>query len=304
MRNIAILCLLLACTLPALAGTYRADEIPNVQRMDRRRYVSDPDGILSAGAVARIDSLCGALRERGVAEVAVAVVEDIASDDVFSFAYDLFSAWGVGREGRDDGLGILLVTKRREIRFVTGYGLEGVLPDALCKRIQMRYMLPAFREGDYDRGMTEGVEAVARLLAGDPADAENADDGRAGELPLWAILLVVGGVVVLPAVFSLAAFYRRRRCPRCRRFSLRLQSQETVRLARDYREVEYTFVCPHCGAEVRRRVRSQRGDRLGGGGGGPFIGGFGPGGGSFGGGSFGGGFGGGAFGGGGAGSKW
>lgn len=46
MRNIAILCLLLACALPALAGTYRADEIPNVQRMDRRRYVSDPDGIL------------------------------------------------------------------------------------------------------------------------------------------------------------------------------------------------------------------------------------------------------------------
>lgn len=47
MRNIAILCLLLACALPALAGTYRADEIPNVQRMAPARYVSDPDGILS-----------------------------------------------------------------------------------------------------------------------------------------------------------------------------------------------------------------------------------------------------------------
>ena len=55
MRNIAILCLLLACALPALAGTYRADEIPNVQCMDRRRYVSDPDGILSPAAVAHID---------------------------------------------------------------------------------------------------------------------------------------------------------------------------------------------------------------------------------------------------------
>ena len=62
MRNIAILCLLLACTLPALAGTYRADEIPNVQRMDRRRYVSDPDGILSPAAVAHIDSVCASLR--------------------------------------------------------------------------------------------------------------------------------------------------------------------------------------------------------------------------------------------------
>ena len=42
MRNIAILSLLLACAVRALAGTFRADEIPNVQRMDRRRYVSDP----------------------------------------------------------------------------------------------------------------------------------------------------------------------------------------------------------------------------------------------------------------------
>ena len=56
MRKIAILCLLLVGALPALAGSYRPDEIPNVQRMDRRRYVSNPDGILSAGAVARIDS--------------------------------------------------------------------------------------------------------------------------------------------------------------------------------------------------------------------------------------------------------
>lgn len=79
MRNIAILCLLLACALPALAGTYRADEIPNVQRMDRRRYVSDPDGILVACRRGQhIDSVCASLRERGLAQVAVVAVDDIA----------------------------------------------------------------------------------------------------------------------------------------------------------------------------------------------------------------------------------
>ena len=83
MRKIAILCLLLVGALPALAGSYRPDEIPNVQRMDRRRYVSNPDGILSAGAVARIDSLCASLRERGLAQVAVVAVDDIAGGDAF-----------------------------------------------------------------------------------------------------------------------------------------------------------------------------------------------------------------------------
>ena len=88
MRKIAILCLLLVGALPALAGSYRPDEIPNVQRMDRRRYVSNPDGILSAGAVARIDSLCASLRERGLAQVAVVAVDDIAGGDAFSFAVE------------------------------------------------------------------------------------------------------------------------------------------------------------------------------------------------------------------------
>ena len=170
MRNIAILCLLLACTLPALAGTYRADEIPNVQRMDRRRYVSDPDGILSPAAVAHIDSVCASLRERGLAQVAVVAVDDIAGGDTFSFAVDLFRSWGVGSAKSNNGLGILLVKDLREIRFVTGGGLEGILPDALCKRIQLNYMLPAFREGDYSAGMVAGVGAAATILEGGEVD--------------------------------------------------------------------------------------------------------------------------------------
>ena len=170
MRNIAILCLLLACALPALAGTYRADEIPNVQRMDRRRYVSDPDGILSPAAVAHIDSVCASLRERGLAQVAVVAVDDIAGGDTFSFAVDLFRSWGVGSAKSNNGLGILLVKDLREIRFVTGGGLEGILPDALCKRIQLNYMLPAFREGDYSAGMVAGVGAAATILEGGEVD--------------------------------------------------------------------------------------------------------------------------------------
>ena len=166
MRRFIILCLLLFASLAAQARSYRAEDIPNVQRADRTRYVSNPDGILSPGAVARIDSVCGALRDRAIAQVAVVAVDDIAGGDVFDFAVDLFTQWGVGRAENDNGLGILLVKDRREIRFVTGGGLEGVLPDAVCKRIQLKYMLPAFREGDYSRGMVAGVEAAAQLLEG------------------------------------------------------------------------------------------------------------------------------------------
>ncbi len=300
MRKIAILSLLLACALPALAGTYRADEIPNVQRMDRRRYVSDPDGILSAGAVARIDSVCASLRERGLAQVAVVAVDDIAGGDTFSFAVELFRDWGVGSAKSNNGLGILLVKDLREIRFVTGGGLEGILPDALCKRIQLNYMLPAFREGDYSAGMVAGVEAAATILEGGEVDLSG-DGGD--ELPAWMIFVIVVGFIVGPLGLVLVVYYARRRCPQCHKFTLRQDSRQVLSVTQNYRLVEYTYVCSNCGAVVRRRAKDLRDDNFGGGAGGGTIigGGFGRG---MGGGFGGGGFGGGSFGGGGAGSKW
>ena len=300
MRKIAILSLLLACALPALAGTYRADEIPNVQRMDRRRYVSDPDGILSAGAVARIDSVCASLRERGLAQVAVVAVDDIAGGDTFSFAVELFRDWGVGSAKSNNGLGILLVKDLREIRFVTGGGLEGILPDALCKRIQLNYMLPAFREGDYSAGMVAGVEAAATILEGGEVDLSG-DGGD--ELPAWMIFVIVVGFIVGPLGLVLVVYYARRRCPQCHKFTLRQDSRQVLSVTQNYRLVEYTYVCSNCGAVVRRRAKDLRDDNFGGGAGGGTIigGGFGRG---MGGGFGGGGFGGGSFGGGGAVSKW
>ena len=61
--------------------------------------------------------------------------------------------------------GILLVERLHEIRFVTGPGLEGVLPDALCKRIQLNFMLPYFREDNYDAGMVAGGRGRGRIAS-------------------------------------------------------------------------------------------------------------------------------------------
>ncbi len=301
MKRFPILLLALVATIAVVARPYRAEEIPNVQLADRTRYASNPDGILSAAAVTRIDSLCGALRARGIAQVAVVAVDDIAGDDVFDFAIDLFRKWGVGRAGDDNGLGILLVKDRHEIRFVTGEGLEGVLPDALCKRIQLEYMLPAFRLDDYDSGMVAGVQAVSNVLTGSELDT-GIPDSSDGEWPVGVILVFVLGIVGF--LFLLVwGNMRRRRCPRCRQYTLTQTGQRVVGLTKHYRTVEYTYVCSNCGQTVRRQERNVR-DDLYNGGGGPLIGGFGGGRGFGGGGSFGGGFGGGSFGGGGAGSRW
>ena len=303
MKRFFILLLLVFFYTAAEARPYSVEEIPNVQLSNRYKFTSNPDGILSQAAVARIDSICYDLRHRGIAQTAVVAVAEIDSDDVFEFAYELFSKWGVGSKS-NSGIGILLVEEAREIRFVTGYGVEGVLPDAICKRIQTQYMLPCFRNGDYSSGMVAGVEAIRSVLNGSELDAGGNDDYiSSDDEPVVGIiaffaLMMIGGMVIL-----YLAIRASQRCPNCKEIALQKDSAKVI--SRDFGATTYedTYICAKCGTVVKRKRQDYDSSHNNRGGGGPIImggGGFGRGGG----GSFGGGWGGGSFGGGGAGSRW
>ena len=303
MKRFFILLLLVFFYTAAEARPYKVEEIPNVQLSNRYKFTSNPDGILSQAAVARIDSICYDLRHRGIAQTAVVAVAEIDSDDVFEFAYELFSKWGVGSKS-NSGIGILLVEEAREIRFVTGYGVEGALPDAICKRIQTQSMLPYFRNGDYSSGMVAGVEAIRSVLNGSQLDAGGNDDYIASEEePVFGIiaffaLMMIGGMVVL-----YLAIRASQRCPNCKEIALQKDSARVI--SRNFGATTYedTYICAKCGTVVKRKRQDYDSSHNNRGGGGPIImggGGFGRGGG----GSFGGGWGGGSFGGGGAGSRW
>ena len=302
MKRFFILLLLVFFYTAADARPYSVEEIPNVQLSNRYKFTSNPDGILSQAAVARIDSICYDLRHRGIAQTAVVAVAEIDSDDVFEFAYELFSKWGVGSKS-NSGIGILLVEEAREIRFVTGYGVEGALPDAICKRIQTQYMLPYFRNGDYSSGMVAGVEAIRSVLNGSELDAGGNDDYIASkDEPVFGIiaffsLLMIGGMVIL-----YLAIRASQRCPNCKEIALQKDSARVI--SRNFGATTYedTYICAKCGTVVKRKRQDYDSSHNNRGGGGPIImggGGFGRGGGSF-----GGGWGGGSFGGGGAGSRW
>ncbi len=155
-------------TVTALAQT-TIDAIPN-QKLINGSYVSNPDGILSTSTVAQIDTILRSLEAKATAQVAVVVVESIGEADIFEFAQKLFKTWGIGQKQNDNGLLVLFVNDQRTVRFHTGDGLEGVLPDVICKRIQRDFMVPAFKNKDYNAGMLTGIQQVAKIL-GDPAYA-------------------------------------------------------------------------------------------------------------------------------------
>lgn len=100
------------------------------------------------------------MEQRTGVQTLVVAVKQIDGGDCFEFAYQLGEKNGVGEKGKDNGLVVLLVTEERCIQFATGYGLEGVLPDAVCKQIQVRYMNKYLGEGNWDAGMLAGIQAI------------------------------------------------------------------------------------------------------------------------------------------------
>lgn len=286
------------------AKEYTIKDIPMVHLQNRTRYVSNPDGILSPAAVTTMDSVLYALQQKTGIQTLVVAVTGIEGGDCFDFAHRLGQELGVGQKERDNGLVILLSTDERCIQFATGYGLEGVLPDAICKRIQNRYMLPYFKDNNWNAGMVAGVRAVNGYLDG---SMENIDsDEKEGDPLIFIIifLLFFGGF----AGVALYVSWQKKRCPNCKKHKLQRVSSSIISRNNGVKTEEAIYRCRNCGHILKRREQSRDENYRGPRGGGPFIGGMGGGffggrgggGGGFSGGSFGGG----SFGGGGAGSRF
>lgn len=293
-RALASILFVLLCGLVS-AKVYKPADITPVHLQDRNRYTSNPDRILSAEAVSRIDAAFRTIEDSTGIQAMVVVVEDIDPDDCFEFAHQLGEKVGVGRSSSDNGLVILLSTGERCIQFVTGYGIEGVLPDALCKRVQVRYMNDHFADDEWDEGMVAGAEALKEILLKGEYDDDDEDDTLAF---LAGIITVIGMVLF---VIGLVVYIDRksRKCPKCGKVALKQVGISTISKQNGVKKELVTLKCTHCGYVTSRNRTSYY--STGNGGHGPHVGG----GGHFGGGgSFGGSYGGGHFGGGGAGSRF
>ena len=281
------------------AKEYTVQEIPMVPLQDRTRYVSNPDGILSPSSVATMDSILYALEQKTGIQTLVVAVTGIEGGDCFDFTHRLGQEWGVGQKERNNGLVILLSTDERCIQFATGYGLEGVLPDAICKRIQSRYMVEHLGKDDWDAGMVAGIRAVNGYLDG---SMENIGGEEEDDTAILYLLAFIFGCVIFSCLI-VAIFGNQ--CPKCKkRHALQRVSSHEISRKHGVITSEVTYLCKYCGHRHVTKEQSSdpnfRGPRSGGGtvfmGGGGF--------GSSGGGFSGGSFGGGRFGGGGAGSRF
>ncbi len=180
--------------LVAIAGARAAEPAPPIPA----GFVTDLAHVIDGPTTERITALAQELQQKTGAEIAVLTVESTAPLDDFTYAMRVADTWKPGRKREDTGLLFLIATKDRKLRILTGYGLEGILPDGLVGEIRDREVLPAFRQGNVSEGVWRGVVALAQRIAqakgvtltGAPAPRDETET----PIPLWVILL---GLLVL-----------------------------------------------------------------------------------------------------------
>jgi uncharacterized protein len=136
--------------------------------------VIDQAKVLSDAEIQQLDQKILDLYQQGKAQIGVIIVPTTGQEAIFDFALRTGEKWQLGSVKRDNGLLMAVAISDRKIQILTGYGLEGVLPDVVLSRIIRNQITPYFKQGQYAQGISAGLDEITRIVNLDPEIAQQA----------------------------------------------------------------------------------------------------------------------------------
>jgi uncharacterized protein len=193
MRRCAFVLIWLCC-LSAIA----AEVIPPKPE----RYFTDYANVVSSAVADQLNAQLDAFERSTGNQVVVAVYPKMQSDSsIDDYAVRVFRAWKIGLKGTNNGVALFVFTGDRTMFIAPGYGLEGALPDALCKQITEYEIKPHFKTGDYAGGLAVGVSAILAATQheykGNGTTVNDQQNGGGGSLFAAIPFLVIGLFVIV-----------------------------------------------------------------------------------------------------------
>lgn len=128
-------------------------------------WMSDRASLLDASTKNRLEQLLTEVNRQASVEIAVVTLPTLGGQSVEEVAVELFAAWKIGKQGKDEGVLLLVAPKERRLRIEVGYGLEGTIPDGLAGEIIRNTITPYFREGRFAEGIEAGVTRIVETIA-------------------------------------------------------------------------------------------------------------------------------------------
>jgi uncharacterized protein len=129
--------------------------------------VNDLAGMLPSDRAQELEERLRQFEQETGHQIAVLAIRSLQGDALEDFSIRVAEGWQIGQKGFDNGAILLIVRDDRKLRIEVGYGLEGVLPDAIASRIIREVIVPRFRENDFSGGIEAGVDAIMKVTKGE-----------------------------------------------------------------------------------------------------------------------------------------
>ncbi|WP_332654638.1 TPM domain-containing protein [Brevundimonas sp.] len=215
-RLTALLFAMLAAVWLASGHSAAAQGSADVRFPELSGRVVDQARLLTPEKEAELTTRLEALERDTSDQLVIVTVESLQGLEIEDYGYRLGRAWGIGQAEDDNGVLLIVAPEERKVRIEVGYGLEPVLTDGLSALIIHNEILPAFREGYFERGIDQGAAAIEAQLRLDPTEAQaRAAAATAPEagLPIGPMILIamIFGLMFIGMIGGLAGGGRRRR---------------------------------------------------------------------------------------------
>jgi uncharacterized protein len=132
-----------------------------------RGRVNDYANLMPAARVQSLEQRLAQFENETGHQIAVLTVPSLGGEDIEGFGIRVAESWKIGKKGSDNGAILVIAQNDRKLRIEVGYGLEGVLPDAIASRIINEAIVPRFRDGDFADGIEAGVDAIMKVTKGE-----------------------------------------------------------------------------------------------------------------------------------------
>lgn len=196
MRALLHTLVLLLCGLPLGQLQAQGFEVLPVEQA----LVVDKAGMLSSAEARQLEQKLIAYDDTTSTQILVVTIPSLGGVPIADYAVELGRQWGVGQQGKDNGVVILVARDDREVYIATGYGLEGAIPDAVAARVIRNIIVPNFREGRVYDGLSQATDALIKAARGEfVADTPRSltrDTGGDGGIPIGVILIILLIIIV------------------------------------------------------------------------------------------------------------
>lgn len=153
-----------------------------------KEQINDEAQIFSKNEKAELLSLVQNYEQNSTTQIAVVTLKSLENKSIEEISLEIARGYKLGQKQSSNGALLIIAPNERKVRIEVGYGLEGVLTDAMSSQIINDVIVPKIKQGDMGGGVIEGTKAIIKVASGEEFESVSDDE----EIPFGIVAFFAG----------------------------------------------------------------------------------------------------------------